>query len=285
MSLVLGAHRSTAGGLERALDSGMAIGCQAVQIFTASPRQWQRRVLTDAQLERWFAARLESAVETVVAHDSYLINLAAADPELRARSVTAYIDELQRCTALGIGSVVMHPGSPGPDGEDVGLQRVAEALRSIYEHHPDLACRTLLETTAGQGAHLGHRFEHLARLLEAIDMPERTGLCLDTCHLYAAGYDLRNETAYLASLTAFEACLEPQLVEVIHLNDSKGSLGSRVDRHEQIGEGEIGDAGFRCFLTDSRFAGLPMIVETPDLELHGKNLKRLRRLARTAGTG
>ncbi len=282
MRLLLGAHRSTSGGRHHAFDSGMAIGCQAIQIFTSSPRQWKAAEITGDELAAWEAARAESSVELVVAHDSYLINLAAPDDAIRAKSVTAFTKELERCLALGIPFVVSHPGAHLEASPEEGLARFAGELRAIYERRPELTAMTLLETTAGQGTSLGHRFEQIAWLIEAIDLPERIGVCVDTCHIHAAGYDLRDAAACRATIDELEAVIGLAQVKVWHLNDSKRELGSRVDRHEQIGEGEIGDAGFAALLADERLAGVPMLVETPDLELHGANLKRLRRLARTA---
>lgn len=285
MSPLLGAHRSTAGGRQKAFDSGMSIGCGIIQVFTSSPRQWAAKPLTDQDLQLWYDAWLESSVEHVVAHDSYLINLAAADEALREKSRLAFTDELRRCQSLGITQVVMHPGAPGEDPEEVGLERIAAGLKRTYEADADLSTRTLLETTAGQGSNLGHRFEHLADLLQRIGLPDRTGVCLDTCHVFAAGYDLRTPETTTALIDEFDAVIGLSWLKVLHLNDSKGTLGSRVDRHEQIGQGEIGDAAFRTLLRDPRLVALPKLVETPDLDLHGDNLKHLRRLARGASRG
>ncbi|MCC7495358.1 MAG: deoxyribonuclease IV [Fimbriimonadaceae bacterium] len=282
--MLLGAHRATAGGRHRAFESGQSIGCGVIQIFTSSPRQWKANPVTAADQELWFAAWAESAVELVVAHDSYLINLAASDAELREKSSAAFTAELERATALEIPYLVTHPGAHVGAGEAAGLETFAAALRRIYETR-DWPVTTLLETTAGQGTSLGWQIEQLGWLLRRLDLDGRVAVCLDTCHLFAAGYDLRDATAYgrLIDLLAAEVGLPA--VKVIHLNDSKGKLGSRVDRHEQIGQGELGDAAFARLLADPRLEAVPLLVETPDLDLHGDNLKHLRRLRWRARRG
>ncbi len=283
--MILGAHRATAGGRQKAFASGEEIGCQAIQIFTSSPRQWKAQPVTDEDREAWLSAWQASPIAHVVAHDSYLINLASPDDELRQKSVDAYTAELERCHRLRIPWLVTHPGAHVGAGEATGLERFAATLRGIYDAHPDWSVTTLLESTAGQGTCLGHRLEHLATLLAAIDLPERLAVCLDTCHLFAAGYDLREAESYATTIGAVDSILGRETVKVVHLNDSKGALGSRVDRHEQIGEGEIGDQGFAAWVADDRWAAIPMLVETPDLDRHGANLARLRQLRKTGVKG
>lgn len=285
MNLLLGAHRATSGGRHKAFDSGMAIGCRVIQIFTASPRQWASSPIAEADLAKWHAARAESSVELVVAHDSYLINLAAPDEDLRAKSAAAFSEELVRADALAIPYLVSHPGASVDGDEAAALERFAVTLRGIYEARPELRCVTLLETTAGMGTSLGWRLEQLAWLLERIDLPDRVAVCGDTCHLFAAGYDLRTPEAYAAVAAELDSTVGRERVKLWHLNDSKRELGSRVDRHEQIGAGELGDEAFAQLLRDPRWQGVPMLVETPDLDLHGDNLRRLRRLARSGRGG
>jgi deoxyribonuclease-4 len=224
------------------------------------------------------AGRGASPVQAVVAHDSYLINLCAVDAEILAKSMAAFTDELLRCQALGIPHLVTHPGAHCGAGEAAALIAFSDSLKQIYDEHPDLTVMTLLETTAGQGTTLGHRFEHLAELLQRLDLPEQAGVCFDTCHVFAAGYDLTTDEGYDAVLAEFDAVVGLNRLQVLHLNDSKPALGSRVDRHEQIGEGQIGDLAFRRIVTDERLAGRPMIIETPGTEDHGRNLERLRQL-------
>lgn len=278
--LKLGAHRATTGGLHNALLSAHDVGCQVVQLFTSSPQQWQARPLDAAAHARWAEARATAeSVEVLVAHDSYLINLATADETVHGKSVRAFTDELARCTALGIPYLVTHPGAHVGAGEEAGLARFAESLRAIYDAHPEFTTRTLLETTAGQGTCLGRTFEELAWLLAALDRPTQVAVCLDTCHVFAAGYDLRTAADVGAMLDQFESVIGLERLQVIHLNDSKGACGSRLDRHQWIGAGEIGDEGFRALLTDSRLAGVPMLIETPDLDHHAVDLAHLRALA------
>ncbi|NUP98391.1 MAG: deoxyribonuclease IV [Armatimonadetes bacterium] len=280
MNLLLGAHRATVGGRHHALYSGAEIGCEAVQIFTSSPRQWKEQPVTDADLTAWEEARRATGIQHLVAHDSYLINLCAGDPAVRERSVTAFAAELRRCDQLDIPYLVTHPGAHVGAGEAAGIAEFATTMRRIYDLAPELRAVTLLETTAGQGTCLGHRFEQLAELIEKIDLPDKVAVCLDTCHVFAAGYDLRDEAGYQATMQSLESTFGAAAVRVLHLNDSKTDLGSRVDRHEQIGEGYLGDRAFQQVITDPRFAGRPMLLETPDLERHADNLERLRRLAR-----
>lgn len=280
--MILGAHRATVGGRHNAFTSAKSIGCRAIQIFTSSPRQWAAQPVTDEDAERWFAAWRKSRIPHVVAHDSYLINLASPEEGLREKSAAAFLEELRRCDRLGIPYLVTHPGAHVGAGEEDGLLTFADRLRRLYDEHDDLRATTLLETTAGQGTSLGWRFEQLAELLARIGLPERTGICFDTCHAFAAGYDLRSDEGCAATLDALDRVVGLDRLKVIHLNDSKGALGSRVDRHEQIGEGEIGQRAFQLLVTDRRLQDIPMVVETPDLDLHGRNLRRLRALAARA---
>jgi len=283
--MILGAHRATAGGRQNAFGSGEAIACQAIQIFTSSPRQWKAQPVSDEDQQVWLDAWQQSAIQHVVAHDSYLINLASPDDELRQKSIDAYTAELERCHRLQIPWLVTHPGAHVGAGEEAGLQTFAATMRSIYDSHPDWEVTTLLESTAGQGTCLGHRLEHLATLLAAIDLPDRVAICLDTCHLFAAGYDLRDAEAYAETIGQVDAVIGAETVKVVHLNDSKGALGSRVDRHDQIGEGEIGERGFAAWVADDRWADVPMLVETPDLDRHGENLAKLRQMRKHAAKG
>jgi len=277
---LLGAHMPTAGGHHFALTGGKAIGCQAVQIFTASPRQWRSPTLSDATREAFQAALAECGITKTIAHDSYLINLAAPPgSDVLAKSRAAFRGEIERADALNIDFLVSHPGAHGGEGEDVGLARLIESLDVIHAETAGGKVRVAIETTAGQGTYLGGRFEQIARILNGVRDPERLVVCLDTCHIFAAGYDLRTPAAYEETMRLFDEIVGLAKLQVIHANDSQGALGSHKDRHAHIGEGELGLEAFRLLVNDPRLAGLPIILETPESEtMHEVNLTRLREL-------
>jgi deoxyribonuclease IV len=260
----LGAHLSIAGGLPRAVDRGEASRCEALQIFTKSVGQWRARPLPLDEVARFRERVDETGIRPVVAHNSYLINLAAADPALRARSTAALAEEIDRAELLGLDGLVMHPGSHTIERE--GLRLIAGGLSSILRARPAGRVRVLLEHTAGQGSNLGHRFEHLASIVEQLDGSSRIGVCLDTCHLLAAGYDICSDRGYRATFAAFSRLVGLDRLALFHLNDSKKPCGSRVDRHEHIGRGCLGLEPFRRILNDRRFSRLPMLLETPKLD-------------------
>jgi deoxyribonuclease-4 len=262
----LGAHMSINGGLPRAVDRAHASGCQALQIFTKSAGQWRARLLPDDEVRAFRRRVRETGIRPVVAHNSYLINVAAADPALRRQSIAALREELDRAERLGLDGLVMHPGSYTSGTEAGGLRLIADALAEILESRPDGRTRLLLEHTAGQGTNLGHRFEHLAEIIDQVGGSTRVGVCLDTCHLLAAGYDIRTDDGYGATFREFGRVVGFSRLKAFHLNDSKKPCGSRVDRHEHIGKGCLGLAPFRRLLNDRRFAKLPMLLETPKLE-------------------
>jgi deoxyribonuclease-4 len=262
----LGAHLSIAGGLPRAVDRAEASGCAALQIFTKSAGQWRARELPADEIALFKRRVRQTGIRPVVAHNSYLINLAAADPVLRERSIQALSDELDRAEALGLDGLVMHPGSYTSGTESAGLRMIAEGLAQIFEARPDARTRVLLEHTAGQGTNLGHRFEHLAEIIERLQGSRRVGVCLDTCHLIAAGYDIRTEKGYDETFRQFGRIVGFGRLKVFHVNDSKKPCGSRVDRHEHIGKGCLGLTPFRRILNDPRFAKLPMLLETPKVD-------------------
>ncbi len=262
----LGAHLSISGGLPRAVDRAEASGCEALQIFTKSAGQWRARELPPDEIALFRRRVEETGIRPVVAHNSYLINLAAADPVLRARSIESLRDELDRAEALGLDGLVMHPGSFTSGTEQAGLRMIAEGLSQIFEARPDARTRILLEHTAGQGTNLGHRFEHLAEIIERLGGSRRVGVCLDTCHLIAAGYDICSDAGYQETFRQFGKIVGMSRLKVFHFNDSKKPCGSRVDRHEHIGKGCLGLAPFRRILNDPRFATLPMLLETPKVD-------------------
>lgn len=277
----LGAHESIGGGLHKAFDRAQSVGCETLQIFVKSNRSWAVKPLTEEDIERFKAKAEETDIQPVVGHTSYLLNLGTPNDTLWKRSRDTLIIELERCEALGVPYLVLHPGSHVGTGEEAGLARVAQALGEVHAATPGFRAQILLEATAGQGTNLGYRFEHLGWLLEHTPTGERMGVCLDTCHIFAAGYELRTPEGYAATMEAFDRIVGLQRLLALHLNDSKGGLGSRKDRHEHIGKGHIGLEGFRHVLNDSRLANLPGLLETPksdDLHEDRENLVVLRSL-------
>ena len=260
---VLGAHVSTSGGLDKAPENGKSLGCEAIQVFTRNQMRWWARPLSDSETAGFRDGLKECGIVATVSHDSYLINLGSPESVVLQKSLDAFADEIERCERLGIPFLVFHPGSHVGSGEAAGLQRIADSLNAVLGQKPKYKTQVLLENTAGQGSNLGSRFEHLAEILAKAENPNRLGVCLDTCHLFAAGYDLRTRSTYEATFHEFDAIVGLIRVKVFHLNDSKKNLGSRVDRHENIGKGELGLEPFRFLLNDPRFTGLPMLLETP----------------------
>lgn len=277
----LGAHMSIAGGVDKAILRGKSIGCETIQIFTKSSNQWRAKPLTPEEIHRFQEAREESEIQPVFGHTSYLINLGSPNEELWRKSVESFLVEMERCAVLQLPYLVTHPGTHMGAGEETGLRRVGQALDEILARTHGSGVMILLETTAGQGSNLGYRFEHFARLIEESAYPDRLGVCLDTCHVFAAGYDLRTPDAYHRTFEEFHALIGLGRLKVIHLNDSRGELGSRVDRHEHIGLGRLGLEAFRLLLNDPRFRDLPMVLETPkgpDMKEDIQNLATLRSL-------
>jgi deoxyribonuclease-4 len=259
-TILIGAHVSIAGGIDKAFARGEKIGCSAIQIFTRNASRWQSAPLVVETIEAFRAARAQSSIRYLVAHDSYLINLASPDEGLRQKSMAAFLDEMERCSSLGIPDLVMHPGAHVGSGSDAGLQRVIESLRTVIAQAP-ADVRVLVENTAGQGSSLGATFDELATILEALASP-RFAVCFDTCHAFAAGYDLRGAEGYQRVMAEFDRLIGLEHLALFHLNDSKKPLASRVDRHEQIAKGEIGVEGFAALLRDERFVDIAKIVET-----------------------
>ncbi len=261
--MLLGAHVSIAGGVYKAPLNGKKVTCDVVQIFTKSSNQWRAKTLTEDDVKRFLEAQEETGIRVVCAHDSYLINLASPDRAAFKKSCDAFSEEMRRCDLLGIPNLVTHPGSHLASGEDKGLRRIGEALNRLTDNDSDGRVTICLETTAGQGTNLGYRFEQLAAIIDMVENKDRVALCLDTCHIFAAGYSLKTRQAYEATLKEFDTVLGLDRLRIVHMNDSKKDLGSRVDRHENIGEGKIGKEPFRFILNDRRLAGIPMILETP----------------------
>lgn len=261
--LRIGAHVSIAGGLERALERGAQSGCDVIQVFTRSNQQWAARAIDAEAAARWREALARTGVNAAMVHGCYLVNLASPRARLRQRSYRALAEELRRCALLGIRYLVIHPGAHGGDGEAAGVARIAAALDCLHDEQGDNPTRVLLENTAGQGNSVGHRFEHLRDILGAVRAPARVGLCIDTCHTLAAGYDIRTPEGWEATFAQLDATVGCEMVAAFHVNDSKTPLGSRVDRHEHLGRGFLGLNALRCLVNDRRFAGLPMVIETP----------------------
>jgi deoxyribonuclease IV len=275
----LGAHVSTAGGVDKAPGNGRNLGCEAIQVFTRNQLQWRARSLAKEEVASFRQEMDSRRIKVAVAHDSYLINLGSPEAETLRKSLEAFADEMERCELLGIPYLVFHPGSHLGVGEAAGLKRIAESINRVLRHKKGAATQVLLETTAGQGTSLGYRFEQLAAILDEIEVKDRVGVCVDTCHLYAAGYDFRTRAAYDVTFHQLDQMVGLKKVKAFHLNDSKKGLGSRIDRHENIGKGELGLDAFGFLLNDPRFAGLPMLLETPGGdESYRRDLKTLRRL-------
>ncbi len=278
--LLVGAHMSIAGGIHNAFAHGRRAGCRTLQIFLKSNTQWKGKQLTEEDRFLFREAQNDSGIAPVVAHISYLINLASPDPALRKKSLDAFVEEMERANFLGVPCVILHPGAHMDSGERAGIARVAAALRQALARVPP-PVRILLENTAGQGSSLGHRFDQLASILDRVRAAERLGICLDTCHTFAAGYDISSTEGYSATMREFNRLIGVGRISVFHVNDSKRELGSRVDRHTHIGRGEIGLEGFGCLVNDPRFARVPKILETPkgeDLREDRMNLAKLRSL-------
>ncbi|MDE0181156.1 MAG: deoxyribonuclease IV [Caldilineaceae bacterium] len=279
--LKLGAHMSIAGGVSNALDAAEAVHSNAVQVFMKSNRQWSGPKVSEDDVSRWNEQMPSKGVGFAVSHASYLINLASPKDDLWEKSVAAFADELQRAYAYGIGHVVLHPGAHTGSGEEAGLQRIADALNRIHAQLPECAdVVTLLELMAGQGTTLGYTFAQLAQIIALVEVKERVGVCLDTCHALAAGYDFRTEKGYEAMMAEIEETVGIDSVGCWHFNDSANDHGSRKDRHAHIGEGFVGAEGFRHILNDIRWDGVPMLLETPKKEDgDGKDLMNLRAMA------
>ncbi|MEJ2715561.1 MAG: deoxyribonuclease IV [Deltaproteobacteria bacterium] len=260
--LLLGGHMSIAGGVHRALERGHDLGCTAIQIFTKNATRWKAGSLTPDEVSLFKKERQRTGI-LVVAHDSYLINLASPDPELLEKSVAAFRDEMERAEQLEIPFLVMHPGAHKGRGEGEGIRSVTRAFNRLLKETTGFQVHIVVENTAGQGTALGHSFEQLSRMIADTVEPERMGICLDTCHAFAAGYDVRDQMGYTGAMEEFDCLVGLDRLKVLHLNDCKKGLGSRVDRHEHIGRGMIGLECFHLIMNDSRLGKVPKFLETP----------------------
>ncbi|MBD3168878.1 MAG: deoxyribonuclease IV [candidate division Zixibacteria bacterium] len=278
--MLIGAHMSIAGGVYNAINHGVEKKCTAIQMFTKSSNQWKAKTLQKEEIEKFHELKERTGM-FVVAHDSYLINLGTPKKALLEKSRAAFLVEMERCDTLGIPYLVMHPGSHTGAGEETGLDIIVDSINWLHERTEGGQVMICLETTAGQGTNLGYNFEQLAYLINNADQNERLGVCMDTCHIFAAGYDIRTKKAYNNTMKQFDEKIGIDRLKVFHFNDSKKDLGQKVDRHAHIGEGFIGKEPFGYFLNDKRINKLPFLLETPkgeDGEMDDINLNILRSL-------
>jgi len=276
--LLIGAHMSIAGGLDQALVRGKSIGCTTIQIFTKSNRQWAAKKLTDDDIEKFKKTQKEFGISPVVAHSSYLINLGSPKKDISEKSTDALAIELERCEALGIPYLILHPGSCLTSSEEECIKQIAQNLNKVFQRAPGKTM-VLLETMAGQGSIIGYKFEQLAQIIKLTKNKKRIGVCLDTCHVFAAGYDFRIKKKYEDMWKEFDKTIGLKKLKVIHINDSGRDLGARVDRHTDIGKGKIGLEGFKLLFNDPRFFDIPKLLETPkDLADDKRNINTIKKL-------
>lgn len=279
---LVGAHQSIAGGIYLAFERATSIGCRTLQVFTKNSNQWRAKPLTVGDIASYKTAESKSSISPVVAHDSYLINLCAKDRGILRMSRVAFVEELRRCQMLGIRYLIFHPGAHKGTGEKEGIQCIIESLNYVHSQTQELNMVSVLETTAGQGTALGYRFEHLREIIDGVEQAPRMAVCIDTCHIFAAGYDISTRKGYEQTMREFGAVVGFGRLAAIHVNDSKKPLGSHVDRHEHVGKGAIGMNGFRYLMQDPRLITIPKILETPkgkDLKEDKENLATLRKLS------
>jgi deoxyribonuclease-4 len=282
---LIGAHMSIAGGVFNAILHAEKAGCRCVQLFVKSSNQWHAKPLADEEIARFRQERKRTGIGPAVAHSSYLINVGSPDDALYERSREALMIEYQQCVQLGIEYLVFHPGAHVGSGVEAAVDRIAAAMNWVLDKVSGGETLLLLETTAGAGSHVGSRFEELKAIIDRLEQRRRAAVCLDTCHIFSAGYDIRIESAYKATMKEFDSILGRSSLKAIHFNDSKFDLGSHKDRHEQIGKGSIGADAFGFFLRDPKMNMIPKLLETPKDE-EGRNDKRnLALLRKLAGTG
>jgi len=279
--VLLGSHMSIAGGVHTAIERGKLIGCTAIQMFVKNNNQWKGKRLAQDEVAEFKKLLPSSGIRTVVVHDTYLINLCAKDRNILRKSRSALTDELDRCEMLGILYLNFHPGAHVGRGEEDGIKLIAESLNVIHERTKGYRVLSVIETTAGQGTSLGYRFEQIRQIIDAVDDKARLAVCVDTCHVFAAGYDIGSERGYEKTFRDFDDIIGLERLVAFHVNDSKRELGSHVDRHEHIGKGKIGLAGFRMLMNDERLRRVPKILETdkgPDMREDIENMNVLKGL-------
>ena len=281
--MLFGAHESIAGGVFNAIERGKKATCDTIQMFNKSNNQWRARKLEEAEVEKFLQAIEATGVTVALSHTSYLINIASPDDALGEKSRLSLREEMERCNLLKIPNLVMHPGSHVGSGEETGMARIIANINRMFDELDDNQVTLLLESTAGQGSNLGYRFEQLAQMIDGVENKDHMGVCLDTCHIFAAGYPLTDPSEYKETIKQFDDVVGLDLLKVIHMNDSKKEFDSRKDRHEHIGKGFIGLEGFRNIVNDRRLKNVPMILETPkgeDLAEDIENLAVLRGLVK-----
>lgn len=263
MKHLLGAHTSISGGVDASVDLASKLGFTAMQIFTKNNNRWFSNPLKDKEITNFTKKLTESEIKFVVSHDCYLINLCAVKEEILLKSREAFQDELTRCEILGIPYLNFHPGSHGGAGEEEGIKLIAESINIVHDKTKDFKVKSMLEATAGQGTAIGYKFEHLKQIIDLVEDKDRMAVCIDTAHIHAAGYDLRTPETYNKVIEEFDSIVGLERLKCFHMNDSKKALGSRVDRHDHIGQGFIGLEGFRNIMNDKRVESVPKILETP----------------------
>jgi deoxyribonuclease-4 len=282
--ILLGAHMSIGGGMHTAIERGCSIKCTAIQMFVKNNMQWFARPLGREEIHAFLEHQQRGDLLSIFAHANYLINLATTNPQFHANSIRALSEELTRADQLKLPFLVLHPGAHLGAGEEAGLEKIVESINRVFRKIPRVKTRIALETTAGQGSCLGHRFEHLAYIIDNVREPERLSVCLDTAHIFAAGYDIGSEAGIKKTFREFDRVIGFDRLAAVHVNDSKTARGSRVDRHQHIGKGQIGLEAFRFIMRDRRFRKIPKVLETPkgkELREDVANMKRLRRLIET----
>jgi deoxyribonuclease IV len=281
-TVFLGAHVSISGGVDKAPAIGLEIGCEAIQIFTRNQMQWKAKPLTKVDLDSFRQRMRASKIKIGISHDSYLINLGSPVETKLMQSRIAFGEEIERCEQLGLSYLVFHPGSHTGAGEKAGLKAIADSINDALSRRKRYKTQLLLETTSGQGSNLGYTFEQLAEIVDMVREKDRVGICIDSCHIFAAGYDIRTRKKYEMTMKRLDEVVGLKKVKAFHLNDSKRELGSRVDRHEHIGLGKLGLEAFRFIVNDERFLGIPMVIETPGDHLDDRrNLETLKCLRKT----
>lgn len=281
MKILLGAHTSIAGGVDKAVERAAKIGCTTFQLFTKNSNQWNAKPLSEQVVQNYKRLVKDKNLKPIIAHDSYLINLCAKDKTILKKSREAFIDELIRCEVLGIDYLNFHPGSHMGMGEGDGIKLIAESINIAHEKTKGFRVKSMIETTAGQGTSIGYKFEQIKKIIDLVEDKKRLAVCVDTCHIFAAGYDIRTEKGYLKTFEEFDEIIGLKYLKAFHINDSKKGLGERIDRHEHIGKGKIGLRGFRFLMNDERFLSIPKILETPkgeDMKEDVINMRKLKSL-------
>ncbi|MBD3228337.1 MAG: deoxyribonuclease IV [Candidatus Lokiarchaeota archaeon] len=279
--MLLGAHMSIAKAPYLAITRGKKIDSETIQIFVKSNRRWNAKPMSQKKIDEFIETRKKSNINPIFSHNTYLVNLASTDEKTLQKSIKCFRYEILTSEKLGLEYIVMHPGSHLGDGEEKGIKKISSNLRKLILDTEEAKIKILIETTAGQGTNIGYKFDQIKKILDQVDVEERTGVCLDTCHIFASGYDFRTEKDYNKMIDELNSLFGLEQISAVHLNDSVGELGSRLDRHEHIGKGKIGLDGFKNFLLDKRFENIPGVLETPkskDLSMDKRNIDILRSL-------